>query len=235
MTRRSFLMAVGILVLLVGISAGALILLVRHEPADYMSSAIAPGPERLQQSKRFKQNFAEMTNAWLSGNERPFEIKMTEAEINSYFAEDFLKSNLDRPLSEHNIRDPRVMLKDDKLSLAFRYGKGLWSSVITIVFNVWLPRQGDPNVIALELQQLKAGSLPISAQSLLKEISRVAQENDIDVSWYRHKGNPVALIRFQATNDQPTMRLERVMIKDGALTIRGRPATTIADNRRAQK
>lgn len=241
MSRKSFLLSLSILLVLVGVSAGSLILLVRHEPASYIAAAVPPGPQRSTHSKDCQEQFTEMLEAWIPGNERPYEVKLTEKQINSYFAEDFRKSNIDRPLETHNIRDPRIILKDDCLSLAFRYGKGLWSSVISIDFRIWLPKQGEPNVVAMEVQKLKAGCLSISAQSLLKEVSQMAQENDIEVNWYRYKGNPVALINFQPGQSQPTMRLERILIEDGTLIIRGRPvaseqqAGVKTDTRRASR
>lgn len=236
MSRKSFIRALSILLVLAGVITGSLVFLVRHVPAAYRQAAIAPGPERSAESKQFEMTFAEMAEAWYPGNERPWQLRLTEMQINSYFAEDFLKSNLDQPLESHNIREPRVILEEDKLRLAFRYGKGIWSTIISVDFRVWLPRQGEPNSIALELQALKAGCLPISAQSLLKEITRVAQENDMKVSWYRYKGNPVALLRIQPGQPQPTMRLEHLQIKKGELIVRGRPVGSgRTDNRRAQR
>jgi hypothetical protein len=50
----------------------------------------------------------------------------------------------------------------------------------------------------------------------------VARRQDIEVTWYRWNGNPVALLRFQATQQRPTVRLERLTLQKGLLTIGGR-------------
>src|SRR5207245_9637361 len=94
----------------------------------------------------------------------------------------------------------------DKIRLAFRYHAGPWSTVITIDMRVWLANKREPNVIALELQSLHAGSVPIAAQSLLEQISETARQNGIEVIWYPYNGNPVALLKFQANQPHPTIQ-----------------------------
>ena len=95
-----------------------------------------------------------------------------------------------------------------------------WCSIICIDWRVWLaPR--EPNVVALELQGLHAGSLPISAQSLLEQISDIARRQNIDVTWYRHDGNPVALLRFQ-NDSRVGVQLHQLELSSGKLTLVGR-------------
>ena len=65
------------------------------------------------------------------------------------------------------------------------------------------------------------GSLPVSAQSLLERVSEAARRQDIEVTWYRHEGNPVALLRFQANQPRPTVRLEKLELQEGLLVIGG--------------
>src|SRR5207244_1326754 len=90
-----------------------------------------------------------------------------------------------------------------------------------IDLRVWLAAK-EVNVVALELQALQAGSLPVSAQSLLERIYETARQQNIDVSYYRHNGNPVALLRFQADQRTPTVQLQRLELQQGLLRISGR-------------
>jgi hypothetical protein len=117
--------------------------------------------------------------------------------------------------------DPRVAVEADHIRLAFRYGCPPWSTVITIDFRAWLPTH-EPNVVALELQRLRAGALPIVAQSLLERVSEAARRNDIEVRWFRHNGHPVALLRFQAAQPRPTAKLQRLELQAGRLVVGGR-------------
>jgi hypothetical protein len=119
------------------------------------------------------------------------------------------------------IGQPRLRFDQDRLQLGFRCGRGAWSTVITVELRVWLPA-GQTNAMALELVGLHAGALPVKAQSTLERIAQAARENGIEVTWYRHNGHPVALLRFQADLPRPTIELQAVNLEQGSIMIRGR-------------
>jgi hypothetical protein len=221
MSRKSVLVGLLIMLLVGSAVAAVLVVLVRHEPDMYQRMALPPGVERQHHSTEFTQNLSSLANKLL--NEKFWEVKFTEAQINSYFDEDFIRSGVRDNLLPKGISQPRVAIDHDKLCLAFRYGQESWySTVVTIDLRVWVARKTpEVNVVGLELQGLHAGSLPISAQSLLESVSDVARRQDIEVTWYRWNGNPVALLRFQATQQRPTVRLEHLTLEKGLLTIGG--------------
>ena len=78
------------------------------------------------------------------------------------------------------------------------------------------------NTMAMEIVSLQAGSLPLSTGTLLDYISEAARRENIDISWYRQEGHPVAIMRFQADLSRPTFQFDRIELKDGKLTIGGR-------------
>ncbi len=221
MSRKSFLMAVGIALALVGGTAAVLVLLIRHEPATYRRASIPAGSVRKEQSEEFYKEFSQLLTALAPGAEREWDIHLTDEQVNSYFAEDFKLSHLDDRLLPDGISEPRILFEPGKVCLAFRYGKGLWSSIISIDFNVWLT--SEPNVIALKLVGLQAGSLPIGAQRLLDSLSEMVENNNIQIDWYRHEGQPVALLRFQSSQNETTVQLQDVKVDRGSLIIRGKP------------
>jgi len=222
MSRKSFLLAVGIALLLVGGSAAALFLLIRHEPEVYRRAAVPPGEERQRQNKEFQKELTEhLWPALRPGSEEPFDLRLTDEQINSYFAEDFKHHGLEERLLPEGISEPRVVFEPGQVHFAFRYGSGLWSSVITVDFQVWLTRQ--TNVVAMKLVGLQAGSLPIGAQTLLDNLSEVVESNGIQIDWYRHEGHPVALLRFQSDQRETTMQIQDLQIQQGSIVIRGKP------------
>lgn len=219
MTRKSVLLGLALLVLLAGTVTAAVALLVRREPAFYQVASVPPGPERQERSKEFTKKCSDLINGIV--NDRSWEEHFTEAQINSYFDEDFIRSGINDRLLPDGISRPRISIGPNTVRLAFRYGTGSWcSAVVSIDFRVWLCAR-ETNVVALELQALRAGSLPITAQSLLERVSEAARRQDIEVTWYRHEGNPVALLRFQANQPRPTVRLQRLELKDGELVVGG--------------
>ncbi len=218
MTRKSILLGAALLALLAGAVSTALALLVRHEPEFYHSAFLPPGPERKKQSDDFQSKCMSLINGIT--NDRSWEERFSDAQINSYLDEGFIRSGINDRMLPEGINQPRISFGPGTVRLAFRYGGGSWcSTVVSIDFRVWLCK--ETNVVALELQALRAGSLPITAQSLLERVSEAARRQDIEVTWYRHDGNPVALLRFQANQPRPTVRLRRLELKEGELVIGG--------------
>jgi hypothetical protein len=221
MTRKAVLLGVAIALFLAA-AGTAFAVLVRHEPAFYRLTARPPGRDRWRMSEKFKGEAVAFYNN-LHGPS-PHETEFTDELINSFLEEGFITSNVAKLLPE-DIRDPRVAIQPDKVRLAFRYGKGLWSTIISIDLRVWLPKS-EENVVALELKGLHAGSLPISAQSLLERVSETARQQNLDVTWYRYDGNPVALLRFQADQRSPTFRLRKLELHPGKIVISGQAIDT---------
>ena len=221
MSRKSILLGVGLLALLSGAVSSVLLLLVRHEPEFYERIGLPPGMERQKHSQEFQGKFMQLVNG--IDNNKTWQERFTEAQINSYFEEDFIRSGVSTTLLPEGISSPRVSFEPGKVRLAFRYGTHTWcSTIVSIDFKVWLAAH-ETNVVALELQGLHAGSLPVSAQSLLDRITEVVRRrDDIEITWYRHDGNPVALLRFQANQPRPTVRLETLQLGQGELIIGGR-------------
>src|SRR5690606_6366340 len=144
-------------------------------------------------------------------------------QINSYFEEGFKTSNLASQVLPEDISDPRVRIEPDRFFLAFRYGQGAWSTVVSLEMRVWLPPV-EPNSVALELMSFQVGALPISVQSVLEKVTEVATKNGIALEWYRRNetGNPVALLRFQADRPRPTVQLRSIRFEKGVMLISGR-------------
>jgi hypothetical protein len=222
MSRKSVLVGIGIVLLVVGSVGAALALLVRHEPGFYSRSAVPPGPVRKHHSNAFMSECAHLISS-IASHESKWYATFTDAQINSYFEEQFVQSGTDHTFLPEGITAPRIAIEPDKIRLAFRYGHGPWSTIISIDMRAWLAKK-EPNVVALELQGLHAGSLPISAQSLLDHITEACDRKNIKVSWYRHHGNPVALLRFQSDSTRPTVQLSQLELRQGRLVIGGRSA-----------
>jgi hypothetical protein len=232
MRRRSFLLGLGILAAAFLSVSGVLLVLVYREPDFYRASALPPGRERQKNSKDFQARCSHLYNG--IAYEKEWVERFSEAQINSFFDEDFIGSGISKQMLPDCIREPRVSIMSDKVRLAFRYGFSSWcSTVVSIDFRVKLAG-AEPNCVVLELQGLHAGSLPISTQSLLERISEVARQRDIELTWYRHSnGNAVGLLRFQANQQRPTVRLERVELNQGELVISGRSMDSAPSGARA--
>jgi len=218
--RKSVLLTAGIVLLLLGAAGTSLALLLWRVPRFYQDRDLPPGPQRQEQAKVFVREFIHFVEG-IKNYEPTWQASFTEGQINSFFKEQFLQWGLASKHLPEGISDPCVVLEKDSIRVAFRYGKAPWATVISLDMGVWLAPH-EVNVIALELRGLHAGALPISPQSLLEQISEVARSaNNIDVTWYRHNGNPVALLRFQSDGPQPTVQLQSLQVSEGRLTLSG--------------
>jgi hypothetical protein len=219
MSRKSVVVGLALVLVLAGSVSSVLALLVCHDPATYYAQTLPPGDVRQKLSREFYGERMSLVDGIV--NKRQWYAKFTEEQINGYFEEDFIRSEAGQKILPEGISEPRVCFQPDKIRLAFRYGTGRWSTVISVDLSVWLAPK-EPNVVLLELQGLHAGSLPISAQSLLDRISEAARSQNLDITWYRHDGNPVALLRLQPYHSRPTFQLQRLELGSGTLLISGR-------------
>jgi hypothetical protein len=219
MSRKSILLGIAIALLLVGGTGAVFILLIRNEPSEYQRASVEPGEERVAQSNTFFRDFTQLLTD--AGNDSgDWEANFTDLQVNSYFEEGFIHSGVDEKLLPDGIRDPRVTIEQGKFRLMFRYGTGNFSSVITVELGVWLAGD-EPNVVCLELLKFRAGSLPISAQSLLDRISDTLRRSNVEVTWYRHDGNPVAALKFSSDPQHSSVQLKTLRLEQGQVTIQG--------------
>jgi hypothetical protein len=224
MSRRSFYLAIGIFLALTCGGGAVVLVLLRLEPQQYRLAAVPAGAARAEHSREFLNEFCQLISALDDQDARTPPVwyaRFTDEQINSYFDEQFVQSGMSEKLLPEGISQPRLVFETDRARLAFRYGSGFWSTVISIDLKVWLAK-GEANAVALELEGFHAGALPIAAQSLLERISEVGRQNGIEVDWYRHDGHPVALLRFQADQPRPTLQLQAVQLEQGAITIKGK-------------
>jgi hypothetical protein len=228
MSRRSFFVTSGVVILLLGAASTVLAVLVRYEYAWYHKAALPPGELRSKRSQEFLQAFSELANDVTNERDEAWEARFTDEQINSYFDEGFVQSGLDVRTLPDGVHHPRIIFDNERIHLAFRYGKGIWSTIISVDLRVWLIKR-EQNAVALELEGFHAGALPISAQSLLEKVSEVGRQNGIDVMWFRNPetAHPVVVLRFQADQPRSTMQLLAVQVDTGVITIRGRSSDAI--------
>jgi hypothetical protein len=219
MSRRSLCLAIAVLFAFCLGGATVLVGLVRHEPAQYVRPPMPDEPAARQVcSREFTERVTALFNA-ISGDHE-WDEQFSDEQINSFLDDEFIRSGMDRRLLPEGITRPRVIFGTDRIRLAFRYGSGAWSTVISIDLRVWVPKC-EPNVVALELEAFHAGALPISAQSMLERVAEVGRQSNIDVSWYRTNGHPVALLRFGLDQPRTTVLLDTVKLQPGSLAVKG--------------
>jgi hypothetical protein len=220
MWRRSKLLALLVLVGGLAAVAGVVVYLVKLEPEFYVTTLNAPEWDGdLAKSARLVSRVQDLKNEIRSAPE--WGAEFTAAELNCFFAENLgPKSGLSSLLPEKTYA-PRIAIEGDRLKLGFRYGRGFWSTVVWVELRIWLVAE-ESNLVGVEVCDLRAGRIPLAAQSILDSITESAHESNIDVTWYRNGPNPVGLFRFFADQPRVTAQILTVVVTDGKVVVAGR-------------
>jgi hypothetical protein len=220
MRRRKLGWMCGITILALAGGLTALAAALKHEPNFYCQGQVPPSAARKELAYTFFRNFGQML-ADRDAIKETWRCDATDAQLNCFFDEIFVQRGEAEELSKLGISSPSVTLEDDHIRLAFRYGSGWFSTVISYDLRIWLVPK-EANVIAVEIQSARAGALPISKQSILHQLSEIARKQNFKVTLYRHEGNSVALIDLQGDQQQPKSILTTLKVSTNKLTIRGK-------------
>ncbi|NBO91830.1 MAG: hypothetical protein EBV06_05900 [Planctomycetia bacterium] len=217
MSRRSFLVGVGVFSVLIVGFLGGLWLLLRYEPRFY-TRLCAPQEHRTLNSQQFYKTSSSLFSQIEEGG--GFSATFTEEQVNGYLSEGVHKAGLGDKLFPEGVHEPRLAFEPEHIRLAFRYRSTFVNTVISVSLKAWLPGN-ESNLLALQLETFKAGLIPISAQWLLEQVSEIGRINGVEVNWYRYEGKPVALLRFQADRAKPNLSLKRLFLDAQTFTIQG--------------
>jgi hypothetical protein len=223
MFRRSRLLSLLLLVGGVGLCFGSVFYLAKREPDFYHR---APDPDEFETRERAAElltRVQDLKNDIRSRSE--WGETFSAEELNCFFVEKMGRKGGLASLLPASVHSPRVAIDGDHLKIGFKYGEGFWSTVVWVELKVWLVKD-EPNLVAVEVCDLRTGSLPVGSQSVLDSISESAREWNIEVTWYRNGSNPVGLFRFFANQvGQPNSQILTLEVKDGKIVVAGRSAT----------
>ena len=229
--RRNLLITLAMLPMFGAIALAILAIMLKHRPAAYVALEMAPGPERQRLSDEFQERFYSLMNAGLN-RQSVWGEEFTGEQINSYLQQGFVTSAGGDSNLPPGFHDARVGLTADRMTLSCRYGDGFWSTILSLDMRFWLVAR-ETNLIALEIVGMKAGAVPLPTNSLLAYLTEQARRWNMDIAWYRRGNNPVAVLRFQADQAQPTIQLQRLELGENKVTVQGRflgdPTKAVAD------
>jgi hypothetical protein len=216
-------------------------LMLRHEPEFYRRAAIPAGHRRFEISHNFLADLLNFYGAFKGAD--PWKFEFTQEKLNSYFDEHFASLGDEQDwFGQLGISNLRVEFNEKQIRLGFRYSplKAIdkdsaatsdlkdrnnvdpWSTVLSYDLKVWLV-PSEMNVLAIEIERRRAGALPIPNQHIFQELKDLGRRHHIDIDWYRHNGNPVAIVKFQGEKPRPDSQLRRLEISPGKLELQGTP------------
>jgi len=149
-----------------------------------------------------------------------WEGRFSEDEINGWLAA-VLPEKFPQAIAR-GISDPRIAFADDTVQLAARYQRGSASTVVSLVAHVHLT--DEPNEVAVQISNVRAGSLPVPLAKVLQEITHRAAQAGLPLRWTEAAGQPVALVRLPLDAKEanaPRRILERLEFRSRELLVAG--------------
>jgi hypothetical protein len=182
----------------------------------FYQQALQIEPEVLERGSRELESRA--TALYSDAQQRgEWQALFTSEQINGWLATQ-LAQNSEGQLPT-NIRDPRIALAKDVLTLGFRTTSGGVETVISADAAVSLTENG---AVAIQLIAVRAGALPLPVLQLADELADACQRLKLPVRWTRQDGKPVALVEIQTSEP---IYVDAIKLNDGQLYVAGHTGT----------
>jgi hypothetical protein len=195
--------------------AGGVLLGLSYQPDFYRSLVASRAPGRHRKAERFVEQSLQLRNDIV--NEAQWEAVFSDEEVNAWLAEDLKESFADQ--IPPGFTEPRVLFDDERVTLACQYQDGPVNSVLWAVLRVTIPHD---NAVALTIEKLRVGALPVPRDSLIEKITRHARAHGLDLNWSEDEGQPMAIIRYTPAPGRRDVVLERVQLARGWIRLFGR-------------
>ena len=192
-----------------------LFLSLNYQPTFYRAMQSLPRADRAAKAKHFVANSLQLRNDIT--NERAWHAVFTDQEVNAWLAEDLVTHFADQIPPE--VHEPRIAFEHDRITFAFGLDHGPIRSVIWVVARVSVP---EDNVLALTLEKVRAGMIPISMSRIIGPLTAGARDRGLDVHWKADEDPPVALIRYHPAGGRADVVLEKLTVIQGKIRFSGR-------------
>lgn len=215
--KRKWLLA-GLVLLVVAVPA-VIYRGLTYVPDFYRTRASVPRVVLRQEADRFVTHSLQLRND--IANEDHWEAVFSDEEVNAWVLEELVVHFRDQ--LPPNVHDPLVEFDLDQVTLAFQMDQGPFRSVVWVVARA---KVVSDNTLALALEKIRAGAVPVPADRIIDQVTERAKAYGMDIEWTEQDGTPVALIRYSLDPVRQDLVLERVQILDGQIFISGRSKRT---------
>jgi hypothetical protein len=218
MSRKLRIAAIGALIVttfLVAISGGVYYAV--HQVRPFYEQALRIEPEVVEQSSRELETKATAlySDAKQVGQ---WQALFTAKQINAWLAKQQEADKNGELLGK--LRDPRIALSRDCLTLGFRYKSGGVETVFSVDASVFLTEDGS---VGIRFKSASAGALPLPVAQAAEVLAAASKKRKLPVRWTQEKGQPVAIVNI-ASNASTANRdffLDKIELRDGEMYVGG--------------
>ena len=186
------------------------------QPSFYRQLKSIPPEVRHAEAQRFVAQSLQLRND--IRNEPNWEAIFSDQEVNAWLAEDLVTQFADQ--IPPGVQNPRVAFEKDRLTLAFELDQGPIRSVVWVVAAIKVPQE---NALALTLEKVRAGLVPVPMAKLVAKIDEYATSRGFEVEWeHDPNGPPTAILRYAPDVERSDIVLEKILVRPGELRLSGR-------------
>jgi len=186
-----------------------------QEPEFYAEAMQQPEDPvaQKQQAKQFVQRTLRLVDDIRHANH--WSEQFSQEQVNSWLAEELHPKYAD--IIPRGVNDPRVRFVPDTVQIGFRYQRGDWQGIVSLNVKPCVPQD---NQLALEIQSVRAGLLPIPLDPVIENVLKGMRKRGWSVEWQHANGNDVLLIDIERSAAQPP-RLQSIHVTQNGLRITG--------------
>ena len=206
---RFFLLTIAALLLLLVLGGLLLYQATRHVP-DFYQQALEVNPQQQAAAgDELERQVLELHSE--IQDEGRWQAVFDEDQINGWLASDLTEKFSDSLPA--GVSAPRVAISPESVQLACQYQDPRIETVVSLTLSVAVNRQS--NEVAITVQNVRAGLLPLPLKDLLDEVAAAARRAELDLRWAQSDGAPVALLRVPA--EIPSLEVEGFQLDEIAL------------------
>ena len=205
------------LLLAVGGAAGALLWALTRVPEFYVQAlSVEVDPAiRKQSAEEFVANTIQLVQD--IEHEPEWSEEFTQDQINSWIIEE-----LHQKYARHvpaGVSEPRVRFVNGLIFIGFRYKQKGFNGVISFQARPWI---SEPNQLALEIESLCAGVVPIPLEKIIDKVSQQLASKGWQIEWTQSdNGNDIAILHLDP-DGQAEAVLESLDVIDKAIRLSGK-------------
>jgi len=188
----------------------------KHVPEFYRQAMVAGPDEQKTASREMQRQVAGLVSD--VKREGRWQADFTAEQINGYLAADLAKQRPD--MLPSGLSDPRVSITKDGVTIAARFRTPALDTVVSLGVDVYL---SGPNVVALRVQRVRAGSFPLPLERILSEVAQATSRLEWEVRWGQEGGDPVALVTIPPPRNPGEKRVEidAIELDEGVIRVAG--------------
>ncbi len=221
--KKTFILIFVVAAALIAIVAGTVYNATQQVPEFYYEALNVEPTEADQSGEIFEEQVFAFSNQ--VKKPRRWSLRLTDRQINGWLASDLEEKFPD--VLPSTIDEPRVAVRKRSLLVGCKYKGQSLNSVLAVSLDCFLV-EGEPNVVGIQLHNVRAGLLPIPLSQLLHEIDTYAKKAGIPIRWQQRDGDPVALITIpsEGPDIDGEIRIDALELKDGEILLSGETVKT---------